>query len=75
MTARESSATERALARVAGGESVLRAAEAESISRSTLQRAMRRHGQAGRTPAKGAQHRSYIDGRTRQRAATKPATP
>lgn len=72
MSGRESAATERALARVANGESVLRAAEAEQISRSTLQRAMRRAGQPAREVVRGEAHHAYIDGRTAQR---KPATP
>jgi hypothetical protein len=68
MSARESAATERALARVAAGESIRSAAEAELISRSTLQRAMRRRGEPGKPPVSGEKHHAYIDGRkSRQR--------
>lgn len=48
MTARQSSATERALARVAAGQTAYAAARAEGIALSTIYRAIKRQSEGGK---------------------------
>jgi len=53
MTARESSAVERAVSRyLSGGHTIAAAAEAESVSRSAVIRALRRRGEPPGAPGR-----------------------
>lgn len=64
MTARESSAAERAIKLVQKGHTLSEAARLADCALSTVRRAMRRRGEPPRTVPSGPAHSGYIDGRT-----------
>jgi len=67
MSARESSATERAIKLVQKGHTLSEAARLADCALSTVRRAMRRRGEPPRATPAGPAHSNYIDGRTARR--------